>query len=74
MEAHGLLCGGLDVRGPPIRGKATTARLPGSVGADVTGPLFFLRKIAAGAKTKGGDQFLFVNKPDLDLAVVAGAD
>ena len=26
----------------------------------------------AGAKAKGGDQFLFVNKPELDRAVVAG--
>jgi hypothetical protein len=34
------------------------------------GPLA-LRKIAAGAKTEGGDQFLFVNKSELDLAASA---
>jgi hypothetical protein len=33
-----------------------------------------LRKIAAGATTKGDDQFLLVNKPNLDLTVKASAD
>jgi|HubBroStandDraft_6_1064221.scaffolds.fasta_scaffold27603_3 hypothetical protein len=58
------------IRGSPVRGEVTTARLPRSVGADVAGPLV-LRKIAAGAKTEGGDQSLFVDKPELDLALKA---
>jgi hypothetical protein len=63
---------GLPVWCPPVRGEVATAPLPRSVGPDVMGPLA-LRKIAAGAKTEGGDQFPFVNKPQLDLAVVAAA-
>jgi hypothetical protein len=62
----------LRVGGPPVRGAAATARLPRSVGADIAGPLG-LCKIAAGAETEGSDQFLFVEKPQLDLAVVAVA-
>jgi len=34
------------------------------------GPLV-LCKVAARAKTEGGDQFLFVDKPELDLALKA---
>jgi len=33
----------------------------------------FLRKIVAGAKTEGGYQFLFVDEPELDFAIVAAA-
>ena len=45
-----------------------TAELARSVRADIAGPLI-LCKVAAGAKTEGGDQFLLVNEPELDLAV-----
>ena len=64
-------CGAQLVRvdGPRVGGAAAAAWLPGSVGADVAGPLG-LREIAAGAKTEGGDQFLFVDEPDFDVAVV----
>ena len=62
----------ISIRCPPVRRKVATAWLPGSVGADVAGPLV-LRKITAAAKTEGGDQSLFVNEPELDLTVIAAA-
>jgi hypothetical protein len=62
----------LRIRSPPVRGEVTTARLPRIVGADVTDPLIF-RKVAAGAKTEGSDQFLVVDEPNLNLAILAGA-
>src|SRR6516164_7575534 len=62
----------LPVGSAPVRGEVSVARLPRSVGADVMHPLF-LRKIVAGAKTEGGYQFLFVDEPELDFAIVAAA-
>jgi len=37
-----------------------------------SGPLV-LCKIAAGARTEGGDQFLLVNEPESDLTIAAAA-
>src|SRR5262249_9931393 len=56
--------------GAPVRGEVATARLPRSVGADITDPLV-LRKIAASAKAEGGNQLLFINEPESDLPVIA---
>ena len=52
--------------------KTATAGLPRNVGTDVAAP-FVLLKIAAGAKTKSGDQLLLVNELELDGAVAAAA-